>query len=134
MIPYIYRPMFIVTALFLTFVFSFDMAVLPAPLFAKKPKVTICHIPPDNPENLHTISVSENALAAHLAHGDEVGACEDPPPDVGPQGDMEETVEVCHFPPGNPANFHTIRVSENALEAHLGHGDVEGSCADVCAP
>jgi hypothetical protein len=39
-------------------------------------KVTICHIPPGNPDNAHTISVSENAVPAHLAHGDTIGECE----------------------------------------------------------
>ena len=38
--------------------------------------VTICHIPPGNPDNAHTISVSVNALPAHLAHGDSCGPCE----------------------------------------------------------
>ena len=37
-------------------------------------------------------------------------------------------VEVCHVPPGNPANAHTIRISPNALWAHLRHGDVPGAC------
>ena len=41
-------------------------------------------------------------------------------------------VEVCHFPPGNPDNFHTITISENALPAHLAHGDAPGSCDAVC--
>ena len=42
---------------------------------APVPKIEICHIPPDDPENFHSINVSENALGAHLAHGDLVGAC-----------------------------------------------------------
>ena len=42
-------------------------------------RVTICHIPPGNPENAHTITVSVNALPAHLAHGDYCGPCEDEP-------------------------------------------------------
>ncbi len=42
-------------------------------------------------------------------------------------------VNICHIPPGNPANFHTIKVSENALSAHLAHGDAVGACNDVCA-
>ena len=37
-------------------------------------------------------------------------------------------VQVCHIPPGNPDNFHTIKISDNALSAHLGHGDLTGSC------
>ena len=38
-------------------------------------KVTICHIPPGNPANRHTIVVGEAAVSAHLAHGDHLGAC-----------------------------------------------------------
>ncbi len=38
-------------------------------------KVTICHFPPDNPDNHHTIEISENDLAEHLAHGDILGSC-----------------------------------------------------------
>jgi hypothetical protein len=38
-------------------------------------KVLICHIPPGNPENPQTISVSVNAVPAHLAHGDSEGPC-----------------------------------------------------------
>jgi len=39
------------------------------------PKVTICHIPPGNPDNAHAITISINALPAHLAHGDSEGDC-----------------------------------------------------------
>jgi hypothetical protein len=38
-------------------------------------KVDVCHIPPGNPANAHTINVSVNAVPAHLAHGDNLGAC-----------------------------------------------------------
>lgn len=33
-------------------------------------KITICHIPPGNPGNMHQITISVNALQAHLDHGD----------------------------------------------------------------
>lgn len=39
-------------------------------------KVTICHIPPGNPSNAHEITVSINAMPAHMAHGDQIGACD----------------------------------------------------------
>ncbi|MFD2823697.1 hypothetical protein ACFS5M_08455 [Lacinutrix iliipiscaria] len=42
---------------------------------AQNEKITICHIPPGNPENSHEITVSINALNAHLAHGDTIGKC-----------------------------------------------------------
>ena len=38
-------------------------------------KVQICHRPPGNPDNEHTITVGNAAVPAHLAHGDYVGAC-----------------------------------------------------------
>jgi hypothetical protein len=38
-------------------------------------RVTICHVPPGNPSNQHTISVGEPAVSAHLAHGDALGPC-----------------------------------------------------------
>jgi hypothetical protein len=44
---------------------------------ANNEKITICHIPPGNPENSFEITVSVNALRAHLAHGDSVGGCDD---------------------------------------------------------
>ena len=39
-------------------------------------KVEICHLPPGNPENKHTINGSINSVRAHLAHGDWIGACD----------------------------------------------------------
>jgi len=59
--------------------------------------VTLCHLPPGNPANAHTITVGEPAVKAHLRHGDTLGACDgsseptpdagtpptDPPPDAG---------------------------------------------------
>lgn len=83
-------------------------------------KITICHAPPGNPANAHTIRIGEPALAAHLAHGDTIGACDDQEP-VG-----RERFTVCHNPEGN--NPKTLTVSGNALTAHLAHGDTLGEC------
>jgi hypothetical protein len=71
-------------------------------LFAQGPKVDVCHIPPGNPANAHIIQVSENAVPAHLAHGDtldECAAAEDeseedeatgtPPEEEAPAGETE---------------------------------------------
>ena len=38
-------------------------------------KITICHIPPGNPDNKKTITISLSAWPAHRAHGDTEGAC-----------------------------------------------------------
>jgi len=40
-------------------------------------KVILCHTPPEEHEDAHTISVGKAAARAHLAHGDTLGACSD---------------------------------------------------------
>jgi hypothetical protein len=43
-------------------------------------------------------------------------------------GNNEDNVTLCHFPPGNPANFQTIRVEPDSVADHLAHDDLLGSC------
>jgi len=43
-------------------------------------KVMVCHVPKGNPAGAHTICISSRAVAAHLAHGDHLGDCNQPPP------------------------------------------------------
>ena len=38
-------------------------------------------------------------------------------------------VIICHLPPGNPSNEHTLQVAPSAVEAHLSHGDRLGDCS-----
>ena len=40
-----------------------------------------------------------------------------------------DRVDICHIPPGEPDNVHTITISESALQTHLDHGDTLGPCA-----
>jgi hypothetical protein len=42
-----------------------------------------------------------------------------------------QKVEVCHVPPGNPGNAHTICIDESAVATHLAHGCTLGSCDEV---
>jgi len=56
-------------------------------------KVVICHIPPGNPENEHSIRISYNAVHAHLAHGDRLDSCDEPPDPPPPDG-KQFTIEV----------------------------------------
>jgi hypothetical protein len=54
-------------------------------------KELVCHIPPGNPENAHTICVSSHAVETHQSHhSDTIGACVDgggDPPPPPPQDD-----------------------------------------------
>src|SRR5262245_56404393 len=51
-------------------------------------KTLICHIPPGNPANAHSICVGNPAVEPHMTHhGDTIGACSGgnpPPPDDPP--------------------------------------------------
>jgi hypothetical protein len=51
-----------------------------------EPKVTICHLPPGNPDNAQTITIGASAVPAHLANhpGDSVGPCTRPTPSPSP--------------------------------------------------
>jgi hypothetical protein len=46
--------------------------------------------------------------------------------DGGNGGDDDGKVTLSHIPTGNSENAHTIRVSENAVPAHIAHGDYLG--------
>jgi hypothetical protein len=113
-------------------------------------KTFVCHIPPGNPANAHTIHVGNPAVDAHLAHGDSLGQCDQVlVADTGTacqkrhgwlvrrkiqnivvrEGDSWK-VTVCHLPPGNTDNGHAISVGASAVQAHLDHGDVLGACDD----
>jgi uncharacterized membrane protein YgcG len=56
-------------------------------------KTTICHIPPGNPSNAHTLCIGNAAVKAHVEHhGDTLGPCAteapcEPPVDGGEGGE-----------------------------------------------
>jgi len=45
------------------------------PVDYERKKIEICHVPPGNLDNAHTLSISVNAMRAHLAHGDYIDEC-----------------------------------------------------------
>ena len=81
-------------------------------------KLAICHIPSGDVAKAHTIAVAQEALDAHLAHGDTVGICSGP----AAEADGVLKVTLCH------KSDITIDVPAQALNAHLNHGDTLGPC------
>lgn len=97
-----------------------------------------------------TIILDKAAMPIFLKKGATSGACNCEPGDIDDSDDSEAgdssdsddsdpgdgesdppaKVTICHIPPGNPANAHTITISANALPAHLAHGDNTGMCPD----
>ena len=53
-------------------------ALIPSRALAQSKMATICHVPPDNPANAHTITVGEAAAQRHLKQhpGDTMGSCQ----------------------------------------------------------
>jgi hypothetical protein len=56
-------------------------ALIPSRALAQSKMVTICHVPPGNPANAHTITVGEAAAQRHLEQhpGDTMGSCQTSP-------------------------------------------------------
>lgn len=62
-----FKKSFFILSVVVISVVSFGFITVNAPS-----KVTICHVPPGNPGNCHEITISTNALQAHLNHGDRI--------------------------------------------------------------
>jgi len=61
------------------------------PVDYESKKIEICHMPPGNPDNAHTLSISVNAMRAHLAHGDYIDECAENGDD---ETNDEEEIEI----------------------------------------
>jgi len=89
---------------------------------ANSTKVTLCHIPPGNPSNAHTITVGAPAVKAHLKHGDTLGACGGGgEPDAGTGGEQDAG-----------SGGGTDAGSGGGTDAGSGGGDVDAGPA--CSP
>jgi molybdopterin converting factor small subunit len=73
----------------------------PSDTIDEKEQVTICHVPPGNESNRHTLVVSKSALAAHLAHGDVLGSCEDAKEKGKPANPKEKDPKTNEKKPSN---------------------------------
>lgn len=96
--------MFVVVAIVTAI--GFNIPALVQTASAGNEKVDICHIPPGNPENVNTITVSENAVQSHLDHGDSLGCCTgvgDCPTDPGPACTLEDVFSPALCTPADTA-------------------------------
>ena len=76
-------------------------------------KVTICHHPPGNPDNVQTLEIDVSALLPHLLlHGDTIGECTEPPESPGGLVVEEE-------PPGENCEAGGIKVILDPRAARL---------------
>src|SRR3569623_3550059 len=69
-----------------------------------------------------------DSTSAQQALADQGCMVNAPDPRACDPADTKKTT-VCHVPPGNPGNAHTICVGTAAVPAHLDHGDFLGTCA-----
>ena len=110
----------------------------------KAPKVTVCHVPADTPSNVREMSISGNALPAHLTHGDALPASYYPDTDGDGYGDPNGSSPlVCTQPDGfvadrSDCNDSAIDVNPGAAEVcgddidNNCSGEVDEGCAVAC--
>ncbi len=113
----------LVLSALLTFVCFLPLTLGAAHAGKGEKKVTVCHVPPGNPANAHTISVGESAVTAHLAHGDQVGEC--------PTG-CQANASLCDD--GNACSSDTCGANGECANDPVDCDDDNPCTADLCDP
>jgi hypothetical protein len=102
--------------------------------------VTICHATGSSTNPYVQITISENALPAHLAHQDGrdiipapangcPGSYQQPPPcdtywqDCNPGGPASDKTTICHATGSSTNPYVQLTISNSALDAHRAHQD-----------
>ena len=83
-------------------------------------KITICHYPPGNPDNVQTIEISESAWPAHEAHGDDRGTCD---ASVLPAKELKPVLECVDHHSDGTFTAHFGYQNKNAFEVTVEVGD-----------
>ena len=100
------------------------VSLVPGDAIAKAGDVTICHIPPGNPLNAHTILITPSAVSAHMAHGDYLGECQ-------PQACTPGATAPCY---GGPAGTAGIGTCVEGTQTCNANGTAFGSCVGQVVP
>ena len=103
----------------------------PKPAQTDRParKVTICHATGSESNPYVEITISENALDAHLRHGDRTalpcpaGGQQQQQQPEQPKQNGNDKVTICHATGSESNPYVEITISENAVEAHRRHQD-----------
>jgi hypothetical protein len=79
-----------------------------------------------------TVGVVAGIVAAFAVAGlGSVGAAVSPASSPASASEYQEKVTICHRTGSKKNPFRTIRVSRNAVPAHLRHGDARGPCSSA---
>jgi hypothetical protein len=82
--------------------------------------VLVCHVPPGNPDNAHTICISPNAVPAHLAHGDYLGPCNNGKSGIDAEEIFEEfDVNVYPNPVGSNCEIEILQESASYVTVEI---------------
>lgn len=76
-------------------------------------KVLVCHVPPGNPANAHTICISASGVPAHLEHGCHLGACAIEVDSIGSSDEVEFMVSP------NPMNSNSTVVVRSVISQRV---------------
>jgi len=81
-------------------------------------RVTVCHRTGSSKHQWHTITVAQPAVAAHLRHGDHLGACVAAPVTTG----STTTATIAHGNSGTNAPGHSEDAHGNSGHSASAHG------------
>lgn len=97
--------------------------------------VEICHVPPGDPDNRHTVTIGASAVERHLAHGDSLGPCESAEDDPDSDGDgVTDLVDECPDTPSDVEVYpNGCTVIVLAADAGPDRDVVEGDAVSVSA-
>jgi hypothetical protein len=85
----------------------------------------VCHVPPGDPDNAHTIDIGAAAVPAHLAHGDRPGPCE------GASSCTPGETTVCY---GGPPETAGVGQCRSGLATCDADGTGFGACVGAVGP
>ncbi len=100
-----------------------DIRVIDAKGNGSSGKVYLCHVPPGNSGNPHVLSISVNAVNAHLTEhpGDRLGACGMPPCSIAPVSKAEvlQQIQSVSVEEREEVNELQVIASPNPTSSHF---------------
>ncbi|MEM0999055.1 MAG: hypothetical protein AAGN35_18490 [Bacteroidota bacterium] len=81
-------------------------------------KITICHIPPEDPDNPETIQILPSQLGTYLANGSSTGPCDMTP------------IQICYEDPGNPDTRRVMTIPQALWRRYQSLGATLGECPE----
>ena len=109
-----------------TAVLGQELNVVPQQAPTARPTDTPTHTPEPTNTLEPTATITETATAVPTKTN--TPFAETDPDDSGDDDSETEKVLICHYPAGDVTKGNTLEIASDAVDAHLAHGDLLGTC------